>query len=492
MSILIDPTTNSTDGHADGHLDGHSDSTTDEIIYDYTGTSNKALARDGKVYNPLARIVHGFEGFENFGSSDTGTVGGGSSSNYVTIDGDQVITGQKSFTANSVFRKTASFNAITAKAIESDAITLTDTTPSADNSVVCKEWVVNNYATIDSVTGKFVEINGTQTILGNKTFQYGTYFKSGVSVEGNGSFSVRTSSTIDLNSENTINLSNIYGKIYINPDGHNNGGYDDATATNLTFLASNGSARFSMLSRGNEGGGIYFNSKGNFWEDDMSGEDDGHGVFLNKHGLRLMEQTSPYTDDYAVNARYVKNNFIDLTSGQTISGAKLVPTPTVSTQIANKQYVDDAIPAGTVVWYAGTTCPDGWIECNGTELSKTTYSRLYAAIGTTYGEGTGTFKVPNLVTDGRFIRSRTASVSVGTKQAWAMKAYSQYLGCYTSSLTSTSSLVYYDKDWGNKASLVSTSDTARERQFSLNMAKAFNTASEIRPVNISMMAIIKY
>lgn len=492
MSILTDPTTNSTDGHADGHLDGHSDSTTEEIIYDYTGTSNKALERDGKVYNPLARIVHGFEGFENFGSSDTGTVGGGSSSNYVTLDGDQVITGQKSFTANSVFRKIASFNAITAKTIESDVITLTDTTPSTGNSVVCKDWVENNYATIDSVTGKFVDLTTTQNITGSKRFKAWTYFYNGVDVQGY-SFLANVSSTAELRSNSgAINLSSIYGKIWINPDGHNNGDFNDETATNLTFLASNGSARFSMVSRGDDGGGIYFNSKGNFWENDMSGEDDGHGVFLNKHGLRLMKQNTPFTDDYAVNATYVKNNFVDLTSGQSISGTKLVPTPTVSTQIANKQYVDDSIPAGTVVWYAGTKCPDGWIECNGTELSKTTYSRLYAAIGTTYGEGSGTFKVPNLVTDGRFIRSRTGSVSVGTTQSYAMKSYSQYVGWFLSSNTSTSALFYPSSSSATAPSTASTTSNVRQRCMNFDISKSFNSADEIRPKNISFMAIIKY
>lgn len=43
--------------------------------------------------------------------------------------------------------------------------------------------------------------------------------------------------------------------------------------------------------------------------------------------------------------------------------------------------------------------PEGWVLADGRELSRSTYSGLYAVIGTTFGEGNGatTFNVPNLV-----------------------------------------------------------------------------------------------
>ena len=58
---------------------------------------------------------------------------------------------------------------------------------------------------------------------------------------------------------------------------------------------------------------------------------------------------------------------------------------------------------GTVLAYAGNAVPDGYLQCNGAAVSRTTYAALYAAIGTTYGSGNGstTFNLPNL-TD-RFI-----------------------------------------------------------------------------------------
>ena len=53
---------------------------------------------------------------------------------------------------------------------------------------------------------------------------------------------------------------------------------------------------------------------------------------------------------------------------------------------------------GEVKMYPGTTIPSNWHLCDGTALSRTTYSALFAAIGTTYGEGDGetTFNLPDL------------------------------------------------------------------------------------------------
>lgn len=57
------------------------------------------------------------------------------------------------------------------------------------------------------------------------------------------------------------------------------------------------------------------------------------------------------------------------------------------------------VPSGTVVMYAGGTAPTGWLVCDGSAISRTTYSRLFTAIGTRYGVGDGstTFNLPNPV-----------------------------------------------------------------------------------------------
>jgi microcystin-dependent protein len=53
-------------------------------------------------------------------------------------------------------------------------------------------------------------------------------------------------------------------------------------------------------------------------------------------------------------------------------------------------------PAGSILNYSGTTAPDGYLLCDGSAVSRTTYAALFAAIGTTFGVGDGstTFNVP--------------------------------------------------------------------------------------------------
>lgn len=54
--------------------------------------------------------------------------------------------------------------------------------------------------------------------------------------------------------------------------------------------------------------------------------------------------------------------------------------------------------AGIIYIFAGSTPPEGFLLCDGSNVSRTTYSALYDAIGTTYGNGDGstTFGLPDL------------------------------------------------------------------------------------------------
>jgi microcystin-dependent protein len=57
-----------------------------------------------------------------------------------------------------------------------------------------------------------------------------------------------------------------------------------------------------------------------------------------------------------------------------------------------------AVPSGSINMWATASAPTGWLLCDGTAVSRTTYSDLFAVIGTTYGTGNGstTFNLPNL------------------------------------------------------------------------------------------------
>lgn len=54
--------------------------------------------------------------------------------------------------------------------------------------------------------------------------------------------------------------------------------------------------------------------------------------------------------------------------------------------------------AGEIKMWAGDTIPDGWLLCDGSEVSKTTYPNLYEAIGDLWGvpSSSSNFKLPNL------------------------------------------------------------------------------------------------
>lgn len=58
----------------------------------------------------------------------------------------------------------------------------------------------------------------------------------------------------------------------------------------------------------------------------------------------------------------------------------------------------DTSPIGIINSYAGLTEPRHWLFCDGRELSRIEYKRLFDVIGTTYGEGdkVTTFNLPNL------------------------------------------------------------------------------------------------
>ena len=58
------------------------------------------------------------------------------------------------------------------------------------------------------------------------------------------------------------------------------------------------------------------------------------------------------------------------------------------------------VPIGAIIeWAVNGSVPSGFLDCDGSEVSRSTYSDLFAAIGTTYGGGDGstTFNLPNII-----------------------------------------------------------------------------------------------
>lgn len=68
----------------------------------------------------------------------------------------------------------------------------------------------------------------------------------------------------------------------------------------------------------------------------------------------------------------------------------------------NGQWVDvqikalDSMPIGSIIQFAGSEVPDGWLLCDGATLEIASYQELYIKIGTTYGGSGDYFNLPNL------------------------------------------------------------------------------------------------
>jgi len=89
------------------------------------------------------------------------------------------------------------------------------------------------------------------------------------------------------------------------------------------------------------------------------------------------------------------------TGSAAFSGTPTAPTAaqgTNSTQIATTAFVQaNSVPTGVINMWGTGTAPTGWLLCTGTAVSRTTYSALFAVVGTTFGVGDGstTFNLPN-------------------------------------------------------------------------------------------------
>ena len=78
-----------------------------------------------------------------------------------------------------------------------------------------------------------------------------------------------------------------------------------------------------------------------------------------------------------------------------------------------------AVPTGSVHMFATTTAPSGYLECDGSAVSRTTYADLFTVIGTTWGAGDGssTFNLPDL--RGEFVRGWDNGRGVDSSRSFA-------------------------------------------------------------------------
>lgn len=136
---------------------------------------------------------------------------------------------------------------------------------------------------------------------------------------------------------------------------------------------------------------------------------------------------------------------------------------------------------GIVAAFAANSPPTGWLECDGSTISRTTYAALFAVIGTTFGSGDGstTFEIPDL--RGEFIRGWDNGRGVDGSRAFG-SAQSDELKSHVHGGVRRAST---DSGGVNAIAGTSTPNTS-------SLETNATGGSETRPRNIALMFCIKY
>jgi microcystin-dependent protein/lipid-A-disaccharide synthase-like uncharacterized protein len=170
-------------------------------------------------------------------------------------------------------------------------------------------------------------------------------------------------------------------------------------------------------------------------------------------------------------------------TGDTLSGYLILTTG---------QTVNTLVPAGAVMTFARNSAPDGWVKANGAALSRSVYSALFDAIGTTFGVGNGstTFNVPDL--RGEFIRGWDDGRAVdsgrtfGSQQGSLVGSHRHDFD-YALNTTGGSYINRVVRATNTAGSLGSGDGSA------VGMSSSgTNIGTETRPRNIALLACIKF
>lgn len=127
---------------------------------------------------------------------------------------------------------------------------------------------------------------------------------------------------------------------------------------------------------------------------------------------------------------------------------------------------------GQVCFFAMQTSPTGFLVCDGSAVSRTTYASVFAAIGTLYGAGNGstTFNLPDL--RGEFIRGYDggrgidSGRSMGSSQSYQVSAHQHAMTNYYVGDAGSEGPIYasnYSSTWG----VMSVSSETRPRNVAL-------------------------
>lgn len=169
---------------------------------------------------------------------------------------------------------------------------------------------------------------------------------------------------------------------------------------------------------------------------------------------------------------------VTLTSGDVTTALGFTPATAASTT-----------PTGAVFDMATTTVPPGYLECDGSEISRTTYATLLGTIGLTWGAGNGTttFNLPDF--RGYFRRGWSHGSSVDSGRAFASSQIDAFQGHIHP--TGPSPTVGTGNGYAGSAGVTGVSTTQTGSPISDGSNGTPRTAAETRPINIAIMTVIK-
>jgi len=183
------------------------------------------------------------------------------------------------------------------------------------------------------------------------------------------------------------------------------------------------------------------------------------------------------------------------------------PLARINLDVFSRSEVRQMAPAGKLGYFFQSNAPTGWLKANGAAVSRTAYASLFAAIGTTYGDGDGfnTFNLPDArgvfprgLDDGRGLDSGRA---IGSYQSDDFKSHdhsgkARKAGAHTHKIREGHYLPYgggdytSGDDYTSKTYRYVDSLSAGEHEHDLEINKT--GGSETRPKNIALLACIKY
>lgn len=155
-------------------------------------------------------------------------------------------------------------------------------------------------------------------------------------------------------------------------------------------------------------------------------------------------------------------------------------------------------PAGMIAHFALSSAPAGWLKANGDAVSRSTYSALFAAIGTTFGSGNGstTFNLPDL--RGEFVRGLDDARGVDSGRALGSAQLDQFQAAreaYKQSSTVNTNATESHATGGGGVAYGSTSAPLPSSGAIYAEVSGYGTpryGAETRPRNVALLACIKY